>query len=420
MQLSFTFKVYISGQGPGRKIGMRGKTIGLSYFLHSHAEGHFFSVHSRYHIEFEKRGYKSVYLGQAKKPLNTHWIKPELSYNPIELKGLGDRVNIQETYRNISKYIKENDFIYIFEGNLTYWFMIALLCNKYGITAHVNLIRSDLIIRDIESNDQEFKKWIQICQKISGDNVTVSVLNKKLAQKIEEVSDIQIDVIPTFSGLNQELVDEVKHSFTNSLNGKVLVAAPYQTDLEILNKALDLYPDLLNKILVSTWVDKPLDFIKHPVEISNKHLTDLQYCRTIAESKHVVLLYTNIFHIYGSSSKIYDAALLGKQICVPSGTSASEQIIQIADHYVFDSFDLTQIRDAIVNPIFKQVSEKQRVPDERDAVNFLVAKKREFKKNRILIRISSQFLNFLLTKQVGRNLVNWENKVLFRILKYLA
>jgi hypothetical protein len=412
--------VYISGQSEERKIGMQGKIIGLSYFLHSKAEGHFFSVHSRYHIEFEKRGYKSVYLGQANIPKNTYWINPELTYNPIELKGLGDRINIQETYRNIGQYIEKNDFIYIFEGNLTYWFMIALLCNKYGITAHVNLIRSDLIIKDIEENDQEFKKWMKICSKISGENVTVSVLNQKLAQKMKNVSNIQIDVVPTFSGLNKELVDDLKRSFTNYSNGKVLVAAPYPTDLEILSKTLDLYPDLIDKILVSTWVDKPFDFIKHPVEISNKHLTDLEYCKSIIESKHLVLLYTNIFHIYGSSSKIYDAALLGKQICVPLGTSASEQITLIADHYIFDSLDLGQIRDAIVNPIFIAVAEKQKVPDEREAVNFLVDERREFKKNKLLIKILAHILDFLLNKQAGKNLVNWEDKVLFRILKYLA
>jgi hypothetical protein len=341
-------------------------------------------------------------------------------YNPINLYPLVNSDDLKITYRNILKYAKSGNFIYIFESNFIYWILISIVCSLNGNTAHINLIRSDLIIESIKNDPIEFKRWFRFCKLISGKLITVSVLNEKLSREILNLTGIEVDVIPTFSGLDfsEELLSN--HNSKVSNEGKVLIAAPYPSDLTRLNKFLNEYPNLNSKIKVSTWVNEGKSYLNHEVEIVNSHLSDEDYALSLLSCKHLVLLYTNTFHIYGSSSKIYDAAQLGVPICVPKDTSAAEQVRDVVKSFVFNADNDEELLSAITDPNFYEPKVKRDIPNAGSAVDFLLFKDKDrheiYFRAKILklvnLRIEKILLNdddFLINKI--------ESTFLFRILR---
>lgn len=352
------------------------KVIGISFFLHEKGEGHYFSVHSGYHNEFFKRGYEHFYLSRVDKESNLDWIKPSLTYQPIELYGLKSKSEILSTFNTIHKSIDSRKFfIYIFEGNINYWLIIALVCRVTGSTGHVNLMRSDLMIDNINRQNKIFKNWIKFCKLISGKQVTVSVLTQNMADKLYQFSGYKFKVIPTFSGFKKSTnLNHPKMSETS--DSKILVAAPYPSDLEKLNEVFNLRPDLVDRVKVTTWVDDYENYMSFTCEITNKHLSDDEYGKLILSSKYVVLLYTNIFHTYGSSSKGYDAALFNKSICVTQSSSAAQQIRGIANYFLFNHNVISEVIQAIENPNFFVEINKILPPSEVDAVDFLIQQRR--------------------------------------------
>ena len=364
--------------------------IGVSYFLHEKGEGHYFSVHSGYHNEFIKLGYTHKYLARSDKENSLDWVVPSITYKPDELYGLNKRNDILDTYAIINKEVtSKNYFLYIFEGNIDYWIIIALVCRITGATGHVNLMRSDLIIENIHTKNISFKFWLKFCKFISGSQVTFSVLTENMAAKLFEFSGIKFKVIPTFSGFKKE--PNIKGAKIEKPEiPKVLVAAPYPSDLQKLSEVFSARPDLVNKVKVTTWVENYQDFLRFSCELHNTHMSDEEYGKLISGSKYVVLLYTNIFHVYGSSSKGYDAAVYGKKVCATKDSSASHQIKGIADHYIFNKDVLSEVIKAIENPDFYIEKSKLLPPTEADAVNFLV------KENRKKGGLVSKFIGFII------------------------
>jgi hypothetical protein len=304
--------------------------IGVSYYLHEKGEGHYFSVHSSYHDEFAKLGYTHKYLARNDKENSLDWIVPSITYKPVELYGLHKRDEILDTFANIIKRItSKNYFLYIFEGNINYWIIIALVCRITGATGHVNLMRSDLIIENIHINNKSFKFWLKFCKFISGRQVTFSVLTENMASKLFEFSGIKFKVIPTFSGFKKN--PNTKDAKIEKPDiAKVLVAAPYPSDLEKLSEVFSACPDLVNKVKVTTWVENYQDFLRFSCEIHNKHMSDEEYGNLLSQSKYVVLLYTNIFHVYGifivrSHFKEFNLAIVDDDVSRNSSRSFSRR-----------------------------------------------------------------------------------------------
>jgi hypothetical protein len=349
--------------------------IGISFFLHDNAKGHYFTVHSKYHDEFMRRGMSSFYLGNGNFESANDWIKSALFYDPLDLYRVRHIESLKSTYKNIAELTKSKNFIFVFESNFIYWLMIAISCSLNSNYAHVVLNRSDLIIESLRSNPNEFKKWFKFCTLVSGSRIEVSVLNEKLSKEILDITGIKVGVIPTFSGIDFSNCVLPKNKSISHDKKKVLVAAPYLSDLERLNEFLIEFPEIISEIRVTTWVQDVSLFFKHEVEVVNKHLPDNEYISLLMRSEHLVLLYTNIFHEYGSSSKVFDAASLGLNICTPINSAANEAARSVSNYCEFDSANNEDIKRAILAPVFINPKTKTRIPDVEVAVDFLLTKK---------------------------------------------
>jgi hypothetical protein len=275
---------------------------------------------------------------------------------------------------------------------MIYWLITALICRLTGNIAHVNLIRSDLIIKEMNDNPQKFLICFNFCKFISGNLVTISVLSEKLSVEIERLTGVSVDVIPTFSGIEIPKKYLSVQLRTNLMEEKVLIAAPYPSDLARLNEILFKNPEIKKKIIVSTWVKDIESYINHDVKIINEHLSNEDYLILLLKSKHVVLLYTDVFHVYGSSSKIYDAAKLGVPICVTLDSSAANQVENLVSYSTFNPGVDEELVRAIINPKFIMPKKKIEVPDAKDAVDYLLCsghKRNEFWIKKILLRYLS-------------------------------
>ena len=364
----------------------------------------------------------SFYLGNGNFESANDWIKSVLFYDPLDLYRVRHVESLKSTYKNIAELTKSKNFIFVFESNFIYWLMVAISCSLNSNYAHIVLNRSDLIVESLRSNPKEFKKWFKFCNFVSGSRIAVSVLNEKISTEILYLTGIKVGVIPTFSGIDFSRCILPINKPVSHNKKKVLVAAPYPGDLERLNEFLIEFPEIISEIRVTTWVQDVSLFFKHEVEVINKHLPDDEYISLLMRSEHLVLLYTNIFHEYGSSSKVFDAASLGLNICTPINAAATEAARSVSNYCVFDSANNEDIKRAILDPVFVKPKTRKKIPDVEMAVDYLLPKKasnlRQLIKDRICKSFSRRIEKIILNGS-EEQINGIKSNNIFRIMNFL-
>ena len=347
--------------------------LGVSSYLHEDAVGHYLGVHTKYHNELNRLSLSNTYLGCDKgKEGGLPWVDPVISFIPTRLLNFDQILEQVKLFFNLYKESLVGGKIFVFEGNLNYWLVLCLVTRLKKNNAHINLIRSDLIYNKlIVEKSLIYKLFFLICAHLGKDSVSVSTFSLDLSNTLNNLYPINAGRIPTFSGFSPKL-----SIVTSPLNSKnVLVFAPYLRDLKRLEQVLEEFPGLETKITVSTWQpDTEVEYLKSKgVKIFNAHLSDQEYELLLLNSSHVVLLYINEFHQFGSSSKVYDCVMVNRNICVPIGTEVANQALDCSNHYIFDGRKNEDIFKSIVSPIFINNYNPSNVPNAALAVEYVLS-----------------------------------------------
>jgi hypothetical protein len=345
--------------------------LGVSSYLHEDAEGHYLGVHSDYHSELDILSLPNSYLGSDKGKVGLNWVKPVISFIPTRLLNFDQILNQIKLFFNLYKESLVGGKIFVFEGNLNYWLVLCLVTRLKKNTAHINLIRSDLIYKNlIIEKTSIYKMFFLICAHLGKNSVSVSTLSLDLSNKLNNLYPINASRIPTFSSFLPNL-DSINNLPSNK---KVLIFAPYLYDINRLEQVLNEFSGLEDKIVVSTWQpDALLENLKlKGVRIINSHLSDQEYELLLLNSSHVVLLYLNEFHRFGSSSKVYDCVRVSRNICVPIGTEVANQVLDCANHHMFNGRNNEEIFKSIVSPIFTNSYNISNVPNAAVAIKHIL------------------------------------------------
>lgn len=358
------------------------KFIGISPFLAEGAGGHFYSVHQSYCDAARKLGFDVIYLGAATHTSKT-WFAPIIKYKPQNLIDFIDcraQINLLSKLKRYRESVgSTGDLMFVFEGNLNLLLIVSLFCIKNNIKCHVNLIRSDLLIKCYSNKyfalDRIFLKFLI---KYTKGQVFTSTLSQTL-NKILDSKKIQIDfAIDTFSGINS------KHIKTKVSSNYILINAPYPADLKDLQIKLNSIRKHKSKYVVSTYVSNLENYKFDPdrVTILNKHLSDPEYLKLISQSKHVVMYYVNEFHKYGSGSRIYDCISLKKKICIPLNTEIAKQIKNVGKYFIFDPRNQSHIQKILNKPSFIGKFKLYNIPSAELAIQNIIKKNEVRKINR--------------------------------------
>ena len=244
--------------------------LGISAYLHSNSPGHYLGVHTLYHEELEKRRIANIYLGAINDEASIPWVEPKIEFVPTMLLNLDQVLQQCRTGIRVWKYVPRGGHTFIFEGNLNFWLAIAVISRFKSSSAHINLIRSDLIYEEITLKTHSLTAtYFKICRFVGQDFVSISTLSRDLSSKLEIMLGTEVAVIPTISGFSPQL----KNTRLNHSSKKVLIFAPYLSDIEILLRIINKYPVIRNKIKISSWQsDKIMDeFTKYNIPFSNLH-----------------------------------------------------------------------------------------------------------------------------------------------------
>ena len=346
--------------------------LGVSAYLHEDAVGHYLGVHTDYHNELLALSVSNSYLGsdQGKGALN--WVNPVISFIPTKLLNLDQIIKQIKLFFNLYKSSSVGGKIFVFEGNLNYWLVLCLVCRFKKSTSHINLIRSDLVYKKlILEKSLLYKMFFFICAYLGKGTVSVSTVSLDLSDKLNNLYPINAGRIPTFSGFSPKLkiVDQLP------ISKEVLIFAPYLYDLNRLEQVLEEFPGLEKRITISTW--QPDNVVENlrlkGVRIFNSHLSNREYELLLINSSHIVLLYLNEFHKFGSSSKVYDCVMVNRNICVPIGTEVANQALNCSNYYMFDGRNNEDIFKSIVGPSFINNYNPSNVPNVEFAVKYVLS-----------------------------------------------
>lgn len=154
-----------------------------------------------------------------------------------------------------------------------------------------------------------------------------------------------------------------------------MIFAPYLQDVVRLQEVLKEFPGIMKKITVSTWQpDNIVENLKYKgVKVINSHLSNDEYELLLLNSSHIVLLYLNEYHKFGSSSKVYDCVKVNRNICVPNGTEVAIQASECANFFTFDPLKNEDIYKSIVSPTFVNNHNPSQVPEAANATNYLLS-----------------------------------------------
>lgn len=346
--------------------------LGVSSYLHEGAIGHYLGVHSEYHKQLNLLSISNNYLGSDKGKGRLQWIDPVLSFIPTKLLNFDQKIKQIKLFFSIYKASKVDSKIFVFEGNLNYWLILCLITRIRKNTAHINLIRSDLIYNQlIRNNKLIYKMFFLICAHLGKNRVSVSTFSAELSKNLNDLYPINATQIPTFSGF----VPKLKKNKELTFNSNVLIFAPYLQDINCLQKVLQEFPEIRKEISVSTWQpDNVVENLRSDgVKVVNSHLSDDEYELLLLNSSHVVLLYSNEFHKFGSSSKVYDCVMVNRNICVPNGTEVAIQASVCSNFYIFDHLKAQDIYKSIVNPVFVNNYNPSLVPGAPIAAKYLLS-----------------------------------------------
>jgi hypothetical protein len=286
--------------------------LGISSYLHLNATGHYLGVHTLYHDELENRGIPNKYLGAKIDAPPVSWIEPKIDFLPTKL------LNFDQVFKQakmgllVWRRTLPGGLNFVFEGNLNYWLILAIISRLKSSSSHVNLIRSDLVFEEIVLGRNTLAKvYVKICSYVGEDCTSISTLSAELSSKFESITKSKISVIPTLSSFRPKI--ERSEFLYNHSHKKVLIFAPYLSDVQKLLRIIEKYPEIRSAIRVSSWQNDEVmsEFNQYEIPTSNSHLTEVEYEKLLRNSSHVVLFYLNSFHKFGSSSKVYDCARLG-------------------------------------------------------------------------------------------------------------
>lgn len=346
--------------------------LGVSSYLHETAIGHYLGVHSEYHKELDVLSISNSYLGSNKGKDGLPWVDPVVSFVPAKLLNYDQKIEQVKLFFNICKASSVGGKIFVFEGNLNYWFILCLVTRIRKNTAHINLIRSDLVYKHLVINSKViYKMFFLICARLGKNRVSVSTFSSELSNYLNNSYPMNATRIPTFSGF----VPKLKKGVDLTFNNKVLIFAPYLQDIDRLQEVLKEFPGIMKEVTVSTWQpDNVVENLKSKgVKVINSHLSDDEYELLLLNSDHVVLLYLNEFHKFGSSSKVYDCVRVNRNICVPSGTEVAIQASECSNFYTFDHFKNEDIYKSIVSPTFVNNYNPSQVPGASIATSYLLS-----------------------------------------------
>jgi hypothetical protein len=208
---------------------------------------------------------------------------------------------------------------------------------------------------------------------VGKDCTSISTLSAELSSRFESITKSKITVIPTLSSFRPKI--ERSEFLANHSHKKVLIFAPYLSDIQTLLRIIEKYPEIRSAISVSSWQNDEVmsKFNQYEIPTSNSHLTEVEYEELLRNSSHVVLFYLNSFHKFGSSSKVYDCSRLGISICVPMHTAVEDQGIKCSNLFSFDGENDESILQAIIKPKFEKNYNLDNIPTGRSAVSYLLA-----------------------------------------------
>ena len=371
--------------------------LGVSSYLHEEAVGHYLGVHTEYHNELDALLLPNRYLGSNKGQGRLDWVDPIIGYIPTKFLNYDQIISQMKLLFHLYRSSSVGGKIFVFEGNLNYWFFLCLVSRLKKNTAHINLIRSDLVYKKlILGNNPIYKMLVMLCSYLGKNRVSVSTFSTELSNKLNELYPINATRIPTFSGF----IPKIRSDVDLLICKNVLIFAPYLQDLERLLEILEEFPKLINEVTVATWQpDKVIESLKSKgVRVLNSHLSDSEYELLLLKSKHIVLLYLNEFHKFGSSSKVYDCVMVNRGVCVPRGTEVSNQAIDCANYFIFNGSNNEDVFNAIKNPKFINNQNSSNVATAAHAikyvfsVNTIGANKFSFSRTMLIILF---FINFL-------------------------
>ena len=348
--------------------------LGISSYLHLNATGHYLGVHTLYHEELENRGIPNKYLGAKIDAPPLSWIEPKIDFIPTKL------LNFDQVFKQVKmgllvwRRTLPGGLNFVFEGNLNYWLILAIISRLKSSVSHVNLIRSDLVFDElIQGKNSLAKIYVKICSYVGKDFISISTLSTELSSKLEAITKSEITVIPTLSSFRPTI--NRNRFLANHSHKKVLIFAPYLSDIQTLLRIIEKYPEIRSAITVSSWQNDEImnSFNQFEIPTSNSHLSEVGYEELLINSSHVVLFYLNRFHKFGSSSKVYDCSRLGISICVPMQTAVEEQGIKCSNLFSFDGESDESILQAIINPNFENNFNLDYIPNGNSAVSYLLA-----------------------------------------------
>ena len=347
--------------------------LGVSSYLYEDAVGHYLGVHTDYHKELVRLSISHRYLGSVDGKGGLNWVDPAIGFVPTKLLNFDQIIKQVKLFFKIYKASSVGGKIFVFEGNFNYWLVLCLVTRFKKNSAHINLIRSDLIYdKLILGNNLIHKLFFYTCARLGKDNVSISTFSSKLSNRVNDLLPIKAGQIPTFSGFAPKLSGNLDLSISKN----VLVFAPYLDDIHRLQQVLEEFPDLEQKITVSTWQsDTAVENLRRKnIKVFNSHLSDDDYEILLLDSSHVVLLYVNQFHKFGSSSKVYDCVAVNRNICVPNGTEVANQAFDCSNFYVFDGFSNEDIYNSIVSPKFTYNHNLTHVPNVAVALEYVLSR----------------------------------------------
>jgi hypothetical protein len=363
--------------------------LGISSYLHTDAIGHYLGVHTLYHEELDKRGIPNTYLGAKIEAPPVSWIEPKIDFIPTKL------LNFDQVYNQIKmgflvwRRTLPGGLNFVFEGNLNYWLILSVISRLKSSSSHVNLIRSDLVFEEIILRKNAIARvYVKICNYVGNDFTSISTPSTELSSRLEFLTKSKITTIPTLSSFRPKIN---RSEFPDSRpHKKVLIFAPYLSDVQTLLRIIKQYPEIRSKITVSSWQNDEVmnKFHQYNIPTSNSHLTEIEYEKLLMDSSHVVLFYLNNFHKFGSSSKVYDCSRLGISLCVPMQTAVEEQSIRCSNVFSFNGEIDESILQAIVNPKFENHIDLDRIPDGNSAVSYLLANRQSRIRSSNMLRTS--------------------------------
>jgi hypothetical protein len=348
--------------------------LGISSYLHLNAIGHYLGVHTLYHEELENRGIPNKYLGAKIEALPVSWIEPKIDFIPTKL------LNFDQVYNQIKmgllvwRRTLPGGLNFVLEGNLNYWLILAVISRLKSSSSHVNLIRSDLVFEELILRKNTIARvYVKICNYVGKDFTSISTVSTELSSRLESIAKSKITTIPSLSGFRPK-INRTEFLASRS-HKKVLIFAPYLSDIQTLLRIIEKYPEIRSVITVSSWQNDEVmsKFHQYDIPTSNSHLTEVEYEELLIDSSHVVLFYLNNFHKFGSSAKVYDCSRLGISLCVPMQTAVEAQSIRCSNVFSFDGESDESILQAIINPRFENHFDFATIPDGNSAVSYLLA-----------------------------------------------